>query len=570
MSAPSILAFQTTAGDNDDAVTGVNWLENQAPSTVNDSARAMMARIAWWRDWLAGNVTQGGASNAYTFTSGETLTAYSNSLRILWKPNATSTGAVTLNVDGIGAKKVYRPDGTQAGSGDILANTFLDVVYVSTLDSSNGGFQIIGGIAEATALSMSAQYRLVGRSSSGAGLSEEIASSADMFALLGSANYAAARSAMSLTSLATTTPGTGVATALGVNVGSAGAFVVNGGALGTPLSGVLTNCTGLPNASVVGLGTAALKNTGTSGNNVPLLDGANTWSAAQIFQGDLYIIKATPKFTLTATSTNIPAIELQNASRYDDIRNTTSGFSFRYDTSGTPKEMLWNGTNLTLNSVAVPTISSSDTLSNKTLSSPTLSGTPLITGAPSLSNNVGLNGKDTGGTARNLIKIDASDRIQIGLTNNNLTVTGFEVVLATYGNAAALTALNTTGELVGSNVGPTSVYSLGYRGAPLRSVSASTTLVLADAGGTVDAGMSAGSQTVTIPPNSSVAFPIGTAVVILSPTGASTFTIVEGSGVTLRRGDGTAATGTRTVAQASIVTLIKRDTNEWYISGVFT
>lgn len=40
--------------------------------------------------------------------------------------------------------------------------------------------------------------------------------------------------------------GTGVITALGVNVGSAGAFVVNGGALGTPSSGTLTNATGLP------------------------------------------------------------------------------------------------------------------------------------------------------------------------------------------------------------------------------------------------------------------------------------------------------------------------------------
>lgn len=40
--------------------------------------------------------------------------------------------------------------------------------------------------------------------------------------------------------------GTGVATALAVNVGSAGAPVVNGGALGTPSSGTLTNATGLP------------------------------------------------------------------------------------------------------------------------------------------------------------------------------------------------------------------------------------------------------------------------------------------------------------------------------------
>lgn len=44
--------------------------------------------------------------------------------------------------------------------------------------------------------------------------------------------------------------GTGVATALGVNVGSAGAFVTNGGALGTPSSGTLTNATGLPYAGI--------------------------------------------------------------------------------------------------------------------------------------------------------------------------------------------------------------------------------------------------------------------------------------------------------------------------------
>jgi len=55
-----------------------------------------------------------------------------------------------------------------------------------------------------------------------------------------------------LTTWAGVTPGTGVATALAVNVGSAGALVANGGALGTPSSGTLTNVTGLPAAGVVG------------------------------------------------------------------------------------------------------------------------------------------------------------------------------------------------------------------------------------------------------------------------------------------------------------------------------
>jgi hypothetical protein len=57
------------------------------------------------------------------------------------------------------------------------------------------------------------------------------------------------------TAPATTTTGTGVVTALGTNVGSAGAFVVNGGALGTPSSGTLTSATGLPiSTGVSGLG----------------------------------------------------------------------------------------------------------------------------------------------------------------------------------------------------------------------------------------------------------------------------------------------------------------------------
>jgi hypothetical protein len=50
----------------------------------------------------------------------------------------------------------------------------------------------------------------------------------------------------------TITTGTGVVTALGVNTGTAGAFVVNGGALGTPSSGTVTNLTGTASINING------------------------------------------------------------------------------------------------------------------------------------------------------------------------------------------------------------------------------------------------------------------------------------------------------------------------------
>ena len=87
--------------------------------------------------------------------------------------------------------------------------------------------------------------------------------------------------------------GTGVATALAVNVGSAGAPVVNGGVLGTPSSGTLTNATGLPVAtgiSGLGSGVATFLATPSSANLAAAVTdetgtGALVFGTAPVFGG---------------------------------------------------------------------------------------------------------------------------------------------------------------------------------------------------------------------------------------------------------------------------------------------
>lgn len=68
----------------------------------------------------------------------------------------------------------------------------------------------------------------------------------------------------------TTTTGTGVLAALGLNTGTAGAFVVQDGALGTPSSGTVTNLTG----------TAAININGTVGATTPATGAFTTLSAS--------------------------------------------------------------------------------------------------------------------------------------------------------------------------------------------------------------------------------------------------------------------------------------------------
>lgn len=90
---------------------------------------------------------------------------------------------------------------------------------------------------------------------------------------------------------------------------------------------------------------------------------------------------------------------------------------------------------------------------------------------------------------------------------------------------------------------------------------ASYTLVLADAGKAVEVN-SASAATVTVPPNSSVAFPAGTVVEVYQH-GAGAVTVAAGVGVTIRSRGGLLALA----GQYASASLRKRGTDEWVLTG---
>jgi hypothetical protein len=124
--------------------------------------------------------------------------------------------------------------------------------------------------------------------------------------------------------------GTGVATALAVNTGSAGAVVLFNGALGTPSSGTLTNATGLP------------------------VSGITSSTSTALGLGSIELGHATDT-TLSRSSAGVLAVE----------------------------------------GVVVPTVSSTNTLTNKTLTSPTINAGALsgtFSGNHTLSGDVNITG----------------------------------------------------------------------------------------------------------------------------------------------------------------------------------
>ena len=115
-----------------DASNTARFPENQAPSTVNNGARALEGMLARFYADNNGSISTSGSSNTYVLAASRVVAAYAAGDTYLVKFNHANTGAATINVDSLGAKSIVKNQATALASGDIPANAIGLISYDGT------------------------------------------------------------------------------------------------------------------------------------------------------------------------------------------------------------------------------------------------------------------------------------------------------------------------------------------------------------------------------------------------------------------------------------------------------
>jgi len=213
---------------------------------------------------------------------------------------------------------------------------------------------------------------------------------------------------------------------------------------------------------------------------------------------------------------------------------------------------------LAVEGVVVPTISSTDTLSNKTLTSPILT-TPAL-GTPS-------SGTLTNATGLPISGLVSSTSTALGVGTLELGDASDTTLARVSAGVVSIESkrIYTTAGLVDLTE-TQAADSIGTRGVVQNSQSAAYTLVAADAGKHIlHPSADTTARTFTIPANGTVAFPVGTVVSFINQNAGGVITIAITTDTMRLAGAGT--TGSRTLAANGIATAIKVTSTEWLISG---
>lgn len=121
--------------------------------TISADTATMLSRARGQSGLDTSAVSASASPTAYTAALTPTLTAYEDGMRVLWEPDVNCTGSVstTLNLDTLGAKRVYQYDGTSNPlAAQCTAGLKIPLAYDTALTAAAGGWRILGGSASSS------------------------------------------------------------------------------------------------------------------------------------------------------------------------------------------------------------------------------------------------------------------------------------------------------------------------------------------------------------------------------------------------------------------------------------
>ena len=243
--------------------------------------------------------------------------------------------------------------------------------------------------------------------------------------------------------------------------------------------------------------------------------------------------------------------------------NYNDGRLFYKDNAGTPAVQLIGarlGTDTTTGGLVATALGSELNKTGGLVSqSGTLAASALLIGGGS---GTAISSTTTGANVLTFLGTPSSANLAAAVTDE--TGSGALVFATSPTLVTPVLGTPTSGDL--SNCTADGTSSIGFRNIPQNSQSTAYTLVLADSGKHIlHPSADTTARTFTIPANSSVAFPIGTAITFVNQNGAGVVTIAITTDTMRLSPAGT--TGSRTLAANGVATCIKLTSTEWIISG---
>ncbi len=114
------------------ALVSIEGPKNRDAIPTAASVASAQAGTATWGG------TAGGTANAITLSLTPAITAYTDGMSIRFRVALDNSAAVTVSVNGIGAKNVVKNDGEALAAGDIQQNDTVTIVF----DTTNNRFQL--------------------------------------------------------------------------------------------------------------------------------------------------------------------------------------------------------------------------------------------------------------------------------------------------------------------------------------------------------------------------------------------------------------------------------------------